>query len=293
MSLWHPLEISMAPDVRDWGVVSDADRRLIGGILRGFTLAEQFVGCYWGETVARQFPKPEILAMARLFSYQETIHQWAYSHLSDTLGIDEWEAYQGDPSAQDKIAFLMSESDPVVSLGVFSGAVEGMSLISSFVVLLSYCQTGKFKGLNQILSWSNIDELNHSSAGCRLFRELDKEGKVTPDHKWQVTRGFDAAVQNEIAFLENAYAQHPSPPIPLWDVVQYVSYRANQCFKMLGIDHRYKYSPSAVEPIIALYETQMKGSTSTDFFAQQKSASSYTPSPTQFTNTDQLQWNNL
>ena len=93
MSMWTPEEVSMSSDVIDWSQESSDNKRLIGGILRAFTLIECHVSCYWSDRVCQLFPKHEIVAMARLFSSQEVIHSWAYAHLSDTLGLDEWAEY--------------------------------------------------------------------------------------------------------------------------------------------------------------------------------------------------------
>lgn len=295
LSTWNPFEVSFASDTVDWANLPKHDKKLIGGILRAFTLIETFVSCYWSDRVTKLFPKHEIVAMARYFSSQEINHAWAYSMLSDTLGIDEWEAYKGDLTAQAKVNTLVDRGetldDNIVSLGIFSGAVEGVSLISSFVVLLSYAQAGQFKGLNQILSWSNIDELNHCKAGCKLFNELDKEGKVNNKHKTEIIKGFDLILKNEEVFLKNAYKDHPNPPIPLSDIIHYTKYLANTRLQLLNINHRYEYLPSKVQPIIDLYETQMKGVVSTDFFAMAKSGASYVAKPPQFS--EELCWESL
>lgn len=281
----------MSGDLVDWQQASEADKKLIGGLLRAFTLSETFIGCYWSDKVTKLFPRHESVMMAKLFSYQETIHTVAYNHLSDSLGIDEWEAFQGDSTAQDKLNFLMEDCDPVVSLGIFSGCMEGMSLMGSFVLLLSFCQQGRFRGLNQILSWSNLDESLHHEAGCKLFRELDKEGKVTPEHKEKIKTGFDLALRNEEAFLQNAYQGHPNPPIQLLDILQYLKYRSNKALKNLGINYRYSYYPSVVEPIIELYETQINGTVSVDFFSQSKNGAGYVAKPPQFN--QQIDWTKL
>ena len=294
MSMWTPEEVSMSSDVIDWSQESADNKRLIGGILRAFTLIECHVSCYWSDRVCQLFPKHEICAMARLFSSQEIIHSWAYAHLSDTLGLDEWSEYQGDPVAQAKVAGIInSPKDPIVSLGVFSGGVEGVSLMASFVVLLSFTQQGgKYKGLNQILSWSNIDENNHAEAGCRLFRELDEEGKVSGDQKQKIIDGFDTIIKNEKAFLENAYQSHPNPPIPLKDVIEYIKYRANSMLKLLNINYQYNYDSKLVAPIVELFESLMNGNVSVDFFAYAKNGAGYVAKPNQF-KSDEVDWDNI
>ena len=277
-SLWYVNEVNMASDVLDWHSASEADRKLIGGILRAFTLAETHVSDHWSECVCQMCPKHEIVALARMFSYQEAIHAEAYNHLSETLGINEHEAFMADPTAQAKIAQLLDHDDDIVSLGVFAGAIEGMSLMSSFVVLLSFCAEGRFRGLSQILSWSAMDERTHAEAGAKLFREFN----ATAEQKRKVSEAISHAITVEDAFLRNAYAGHPNPPIPLQTVLEYGRYRAERMESALGIstpaDPR-KYDQERVRAILELYESQFTGNTSTDTFAQAKSGAGYIAAP--------------
>ena len=94
-SVWRPEEVSMSTDVTDWQEATEEERAVIGGILRGFTQLELHVACYWGDVVTKFFPKHEVQAMARAFSCSEAVHAAAYSHLSDTLGLDDFEAFLG------------------------------------------------------------------------------------------------------------------------------------------------------------------------------------------------------
>lgn len=159
-STWRAQEVSMNADVTDWQHnLTESERDLIAGVLRGFTVMEMGVSEYWGDVVCRNFPKPEIRSMARAFSYFEQIHAKAYNYLSDTLGINEFEAFLSDPAAQRKVETFFTEcSSEKVSLAVFSGAGEGVSLFSSFAMLLAFNKTGRMKGLAQIISWSVRDE---------------------------------------------------------------------------------------------------------------------------------------
>src|SRR5665213_3094685 len=74
-SHWLHTEVSLASDINDWKMVlSDAERALIGHVLKGFIQSEIFVGEYWGNKVAKWFKKPEIQMMAASFSSMESIH---------------------------------------------------------------------------------------------------------------------------------------------------------------------------------------------------------------------------
>jgi ribonucleoside-diphosphate reductase beta chain len=220
-------------------------------------------------------------AMARAFSSSEAVHAAAYSHLSDTLGLDEFEAFLGDPTARAKIDYFVNQADPIVSLGVFSGAGEGVSLFSSFAALLSFNLDGRFKGVAQIISWSALDEQQHSDGGCSLFRELDAEGRVSDVQKAEIIKGFSAVLDNEDAFLEKIFNGYSLRCINREDLWHYLRHRANDRLRALGIDYSFDYDRAKADSIRKWFEPILKGQVSNDFFALQKEGSMYVAKPSQ------------
>ena len=79
-SVWRPEEVSFESDIRDWQNASDDEREIVGGILKGFTILETFIGDYWSR-IPEWFPKHEIAAVARAFSFSEVVHAHAYNLL--------------------------------------------------------------------------------------------------------------------------------------------------------------------------------------------------------------------
>lgn len=287
-SVWRPQEVSLSADVRDWEYnTTQAERDLIIGILRGFTSTELGIGCYWGDKVCKMTPKPEVHAMARMFSAFEQIHAEAYNYLSDTLGISEFEEFLSDPTAQQKVEkFFQDCSSDKVSLAVFSGAGEGVSLYSSFAILLAFSKDGRFKGLAQIISWSINDEAQHSEGGCELFRELVKETGVTKEEISEIYQGFDAVIKNEYAFLDNIFSKidNSAIPIALSELKAYIKSRANNRLRRLGLKENIKMTEEEVRlasRISSWFDPMASGQMSTDFFARQKAGDSYIAKPTQ------------
>lgn len=288
-SVWRPEEVAMASDVNDWHHnLSQSERDLIAGVLRGFTVAEMGISEYWGDTVCKLFRKPEILSMARAFSFFEQIHAQAYNHLSDTLGINEFEAFLSDPAAQKKVEkFFTACSSEKVSLAVFSGAGEGVSLFASFAILLAFNKTGRMKGLAQIISWSSIDEAAHSDGGSSLFRELVKEQGITDDEISEIKAGFDSVIENEYSFLQNIFntIDNNSIPVSFPDLKAYVKSRANNRLDNLGLPQLlYSMSKEEIEAssnISSWFDPMVRGQTNSDFFAMGKDGKAYVAKPSQ------------
>jgi ribonucleoside-diphosphate reductase beta chain len=280
-SQWRPQEVSLESDIRDWQSATTEEKEIIGGILRGFTQLECHVSDYWSG-VPNWFPKHEIAAVARAFALSEIVHAEAYNLLSDTLGLDEFEAFLGDPIAQQKIGYFLENRGVKESLAVFSGAGEGVSLFSSFAVLLSLNLTGRFKGIAQIISWSALDEQQHSDTGIALFRELIKEDPLTPEEATSIGQGFKAVLRNEEAFLDQIFNGRNLGTITLHDTKQYLRWRANERLTELGISvPLFNVDKEAADRIKSWFHPLMAGATSTDFFAQSKDGGNYVSKPTQ------------
>jgi len=280
-SQWRPQEVSFESDIRDWQNATQDEKEIIGGILRGFTQLECHVSDYWAN-IPKWFPKHEIAAVARAFSLSEIVHAEAYNLLSDTLGLDEFEAFLGDPIARQKIGYFLENRGIKESLAVFSGAGEGVSLFSSFAVLLSLNLTGRFKGISQIISWSALDEQQHSDTGIALFRELIKEDPLTEEEANAIFRGFRRVLRNEEYFLDQIFKGRDLENITLYDAKSYLAWRANERIDKLGISvPKFHVDVAAANRVKEWFHLIMVGSTSTDAFAQKADGANYVSKPTQ------------
>ncbi|MDX1373878.1 MAG: ribonucleotide-diphosphate reductase subunit beta, partial [Nitrososphaeraceae archaeon] len=160
---------------------------------------------------------------------------------------------------------------------------EGVSLFSSFAVLLSFNYfTGRFKGLMQIISWSALDEQLHSHIGCLLFKELVKEKPLTIAEKVQIINGFKLVVENEIAFINNIFNNRTSDYISAEQLINYIYYRANERLNFLGITNHdvFSYDKDLCKQVKDWFEPIISGNSSTDFFSQSKDGANYTAKPT-------------
>lgn len=280
-SVWRHQEVAMEGDLRDWQFNSTPDERaVIAGILKGFVSAELGIGCYWANEVCRIFPKPEIQAMARAFSFFETIHAAAYSYLNDVLGLNEYEEFINDPIACSKIETFFQKYSDKVSLAVFSGAGEGVSLFSSFAVLLSFNKDGRYKGLAQIISWSAIDEATHSEAGCALFRCLVEETGLSDTDRENIYEGFRLILEKEFAFIDHIF----NSSVDAEELKAYITNRANERLLTLGLEQIFHLSTeklSKAKLLAAWFDPMIKGASSVDAFAQSKSGDNYIAKPTQ------------
>jgi ribonucleoside-diphosphate reductase beta chain len=265
----------MASDVNDWKInLSDTDRHVIGSILKGFTQAEVIISDYWTNVIANRFKKPEIQMMANTFSSFETIHIAGYAYLNDTLGLDNYEAFLHEPTTKSKIDRLMSmksknKVDLAKSMAVFSAFNEGVSLFSSFAILMSFSQRNYLKGVGQIVSWSIRDESLHSNAGCWLFREFIKENPEiwTDELKKEIYDAARLTIELEDAFIEKAFEKGDLPNLTESDLKNYMRYRANTKLHELGLKSNWKNIDKTALDRLQWFDVLSNGVEMQDFFA--------------------------
>ena len=278
---WSFTQVPLESDVVQWkNNLTEADRRLCNLVFRGFTEAEGDVGCYWSNVGSKHFKCPEVQSLAKSCAAQETIHRFGYGHLVATLGIDISDPDGSYSAAKKKLEYIEeclddSRENLALSLAVFSGAIEGVSLFASFLILLSFSRDSLLLGMKQILSWSVLDEHNHSETGIALYKKLLLEEPSLAPNQNQVHKAFKEIVNNEIAFVEEAFDGYYSERITKPQVIEYIKYRANDRLLALGFAPLYKINIRLVNEVTQWFHQCVKGLSDNDFFVASKNGQGY------------------
>ena len=276
---WLHTEIPMASDIQDWKLnLSEAERHVIGQTLKGFTQAEILIEDYWSTKVNRWFKKPEIQMMAIGFAAFESIHIASYSYLNQSLGLEDFSAFLHEPAAKAKIDRLMmtkgkSKEDIAKSLAVFSAFNEGVSLYSSFAILLNFSRFNKLKGVGQIVSFSIRDETMHSEAGCWLFREFVKDYPhvLTDELKKELYDAARLTVTLEDNFIDNAFSLGDIEGLTKEDLKNFIRHRANLKLQEIGLKSNWKNIDQAALDRMSWFNVMSGGVEHQDFFSQRVS----------------------
>lgn len=275
-SHWLHLDINMSSDIQDWKLnLTDAEKNLIGNILKGFTQSEVFIQEYWSSMVSKWFKKPEIQMMSATFAAMESIHAVSYAYLNQTLGLEDFSAFLHDPTAKAKIDRLMitkgkTKREIARSLAIFSAFNEGVNLFSSFAILFNFSRFNKMKGLSQIVTYSALDEALHSQAGCWLFNTLIKENPDIWDDELKKDI-YDAArltVDLEDAFIDKAFEKGDVEGLCKEDVKVSIRDRCNKKLREIGLKSNWKNLSKDSLRRMEWFDTMVFGKKHTDFFAQ-------------------------
>lgn len=268
---WLPTEVPMEADIADYRFRMTAEEKnLITQILRFFTQGDIEVNNNYNTKLIPAFPKPEIKMMLSAFAAMESIHVWAYSYLNDSLGLPEREysAFLEYKSMKDKVDFLHTFDAAdlpqlALNLAVFGGFMEGVSLFSSFAILMNFPRMGRLKGVGQIVTWSIRDETLHSRGVCHLFRDLLSENRSlwTPEFRQKLYGACDAMVSLEDAFIDTCFSMGDVPGLTAEQVKAYIRYTADKKLNDLGLDAKYRVA----NPLVWL-DVMVNAKEHTNFF---------------------------
>ncbi len=272
---WLHSEISMASDINDWKLILDEkEKNVIGSVLKGFTQAEIIIEDYWSNKVANWFKKAEIQIMANTFASFESIHAVSYAYLNQSLGLEDYAAFLHEPTAKAKVDRLInvkgkSKEEIAKSLAIFSAFNEGVSLFSSFAILMNFSRFNKMKGLGQIIAFSIRDESLHSEAGCWLFRTFISEyPKIWTDELKQEL--YDAArltVQLEDEFIDKCFELGDIDGLSQEDLKNYIRYRTNTKLQDIGLKSNWKNINKDSIDKMMWFDILSSGVEHQDFFA--------------------------
>lgn len=273
---WLADEINMSGDVTDWKTrLTDGERQVIGSILKGFTQVEVLVNNYWSTKVSKWFKKPECQLFSSAAASFETIHEAAYSHLQETLGIEDYDAFLHEPTAKAKIDRLLnvpgkSRKEIAKSLAIFSAFTEGVNLFSSFAVLLHFSTRNLLKGVGQIITYSIRDESLHSQVGCYLFRTLMEEYPElwTDELKQELYEAARLTVELEDNFIDKSFESGPLPGLDPKDLKVYIRFRTNTKLGDLGLKSNWRNLDKEALNRMSWFDALSSGTEMQDFFSQ-------------------------
>lgn len=270
---WTKDEINLGQDIQDWNSqLSENEKNIIGGILKGFTQMEILVGDYW-RNVAEWFPKPEIAMMSSAYSYFESIHMDNYAMINEQLQLDDFSAFLYDPATKQKLDYFIerpdieSKEDIAKSLAIFSAFAEGCLLFSSFAVLLSFQKENLMKGVGQIVSFSIRDENTHSEGGIYLFNKVIEE---YPEIKAKIEADIYEAARTsyelEEQFLSNLFANGDIRTLTKDELLNFVKSRINMKLTSLGYKEIYEINTTLLRNM-SWFGSLSSGREFGDFFA--------------------------
>jgi ribonucleoside-diphosphate reductase beta chain len=262
----------MADDLKDWKYkLSPEEKQFLTQIFRFFTQGDIDVAGAYVNNYLPVFPQPEVRMMLLGFAAREALHVAAYSHLVETIGLPEntYNEFMEYAEMREKHEYIMGVSglgkqDIAKQIAVFSAFTEGLQLFSSFIMLLNFPRNGKMKGMGQIVTWSIVDETQHTEAMIRLFREYIQENFELWDDslKSYIYSAATKMVELEDKFIDLAFSFGPMTGLEAPEVKKYIRYIADRRLISLGLKGIFKVKKNPLPWV----EEMLNAPTHTNFF---------------------------
>jgi ribonucleoside-diphosphate reductase beta chain len=273
-SHWLHTEVPMIEDMQDWKKkLSKEEKHFLTQIFRFFTQGDIDVAGGYVNNYLPYFKQPEIRMMLLGFAAREALHVAAYSHLIETLGLpettyNEFMEYAEMKEKHDYVMDLSSRNGTVEStathIAVFSAFTEGMQLFSSFIMLLNFPRHGKMKGMGQIVTWSIVDETQHTESMIKLFKTYIEENREiwNDDLKSKIYTIAERMVELEDKFIDLAFSTGAMEDLSSEDVKKYIRYIADRRLISMGLKGIFKVKRNPLPWV----EEMINAPTHTNFF---------------------------
>lgn len=244
-SHWLHTEVPMNEDVKDWKhKLTGEEKYFLTNIFRFFTQGDIDVAGAYVTSYLPHFPQPEVRMMLLGFAAREALHIAAYSHLIETLGLPEttYNEFLEYTAMKEKHEYVESMNTGDVSqmaqnIAVFSAFTEGMQLFSSFIMLLNFPRHGKMKGMGQIITWSIVDETQHTENMVKLFRTYIEENRElwNDELKGQLYTIASKMVDLEDKFIDLSFNMGSMEDLTADEVKNYIRYITDRRLISLGL----------------------------------------------------------
>ena len=273
-SHWLHTEVPMLEDVKDWKKkLTDAEKNFLTNIFRFFTQGDIDVAGGYVQNYIPHFPQPEVRMMLLGFAAREALHIAAYSHLIETLGMPEstYSEFAEYEEMRDKHEYIMGLSakngtveSTAAHIAAFSAFTEGMQLFSSFIMLLNFPRHGKMKGMGQIVTWSIVDETQHTEGMIKLFRSyVEENNEIWNDNlKSKIYSIAEKMVELEDKFIDLSFATGAIEGLTAHEVKEYIRYIADRRLISMGMKGIYKRKKNPLPWV----EEMINAPTHTNFF---------------------------
>jgi ribonucleoside-diphosphate reductase beta chain len=273
-SHWLHTEVPMMEDEKDWKKkLTPEEKKFLTHIFRFFTQGDIDVAGGYVKNYLPHFAQPEVRMMLLGFAAREALHVAAYSHLIETLGLPDttYNEFMEYAAMKEKHEYLLEQSSGIINtattarnIAMFSAFTEGMQLFSSFIMLLNFPRHGKMKGMGQIVTWSIVDETQHTENMIKLFRTFIQENQAVwnDELKGEIYTIAEKMVQLEDKFIDLAFEMGPMEDLTSEDVKKYIRYIADRRLISLGLKGVFKVKRNPLPWV----EEMINAPTHTNFF---------------------------
>ncbi|MEM5009417.1 ribonucleotide-diphosphate reductase subunit beta [Niallia taxi] len=279
-NFWTPFEINLGDDIKQYSFFSDKEKsvfRKINGLVAILDSVQPRLIAALGEFISDS----AIQANFYLLCQQEVIHDHSYAYILSSVETQENQNIAFETARSEKIIYernklitevyenIRKENVTVkdfLEAVVASITLEGINFYSAFAYFYNLARNQKMMKTSTIISYINKDELLHTKIITEVLNEIIEENPHLYDHvKTFATDFFKKVVEKEIEWAN--YILSDEEDIDMFEMEDYIQYRANKCLSMIRIEPIYNVGDNPM-PWIRTYEIENLDLGKSDFFEQ-------------------------
>jgi len=256
---WPAEELGVEEDEQHFRVLMTPAQKSAVRVMQSIiTQYELIIGGeeYWGGSISKMFPRPEIQRMCSVFSMVElNSHAPFYDLANKTIGIatDEfYTSWQEDEVLASRISKLREyaeSSNPLLLSGALC-VIEGVILFSTLGAFKSFNANGNnlIPHFVSGIDGSVKDENLHSLASAWLYNQTKKELIEAGEYvsvDAELSSIIEDAYQHELIIIDKIFADGDILVVSKNDLIEFVEDRVNVVSSRLGLPVKF-YRPACV-----------------------------------------------
>lgn len=279
-NFWVPDEISMAQDILQWnnGTMTEENKELYkDGI--GILASLDSIATYFDKIASDYIRDSAVKANMAFIASMETIHNESYTYTLGSLvtkdvASEVFTRPKKNPFMVRRNRIMMDIFDDFLekrTINTFVRALitmaglEGLCFVNGFTPFYHLNRNKKMFGTGTIIQYIQRDEVKHSYFQSVLVRDILTQ---YPEYNTEEVAEFAYNFFTELVELEKEFCEDlykNTSDIDLYEVKQYVEFRANLILDNLGLDKIFETKKNPM-PWINAYDPDNLNSVKRDFF---------------------------
>ena len=285
-NFWIPEEINLTQDMRDYAMLSEAERTAYDKILSFLVFLDSLQTAnlpHIGEYITAN----EINLCLTIQSFQEAVHSQSYSYMLDTIC---------SPAKRDEILYQWKYDEHLLKRNQFIGEqynaflehkdsfhliktlmanyiLEGIYFYSGFMFFYNLGRVGKMSGSAQEIRYINRDENTHLWLFRNMILELQKEEpELFTEDKIEIYRQMmKRGIEEEIAWGKYVLGNHIEG-LTIDMISDYIHYLGNLRATALNFEPLYEDYQTLPESMKWVHTYSQANQIKTDFFEAKSTA---------------------
>lgn len=279
-NFWTPFEINMGDDVKQWKDFSENEQETFMKINGLVAILDSVQPKFFGLLI-KYISDPAWQAVLIMGMQQEVIHNQSYAYILSSLEKSKkqniaFEMARTEKPIYERNKFIVDiyeklEDEPTIKnfieALIASVALEGINFYSAFAYFYNLARNQKMLKTSTMISYINRDELVHTKVVVDVLNSFIKENPHLFEYVESFAKGFfKVIVEKEIEWSE--YILNKEEEIDMFEMHDYIKYRANKCLSMMGITPLYEEIDDNPMPWIRAFSEENIDLGKSDFFEQ-------------------------